>query len=106
MPNEELRDLREQLLRIGAQLSLVPRESETSAEFARRCIEAGRRLRLGAGVTWADYELVKVDGKRVWFALRKPPEHSPLGGPRWPVDVGQGLDELAGKLGMYEDTQA
>ena len=100
--NEELKDLRAEVLRLGAHLGAVPRESETAVEFARRCIVAAARLRKAAGVTWSDYELIRLDKNRAWFALKKPPEHSPLGGPRWPVDVGQGLEELAVKLGTYE----
>ena len=101
--NEELKDLRAALLRIGAQLGAVPHESETSVAFARRCAEAGRKLRHGAGVTWADYELIRVDKGAAVFGLKKPPESSPLGGPRWSIKISQGLEELAGQLGMYED---
>jgi hypothetical protein len=100
MPSSELT---EALSELGQALGLRPRETEPAAAFARRCTAAARQLRRGAGVTWADYELLRVEKNRAWFALRKPPEHSPLGGPRWPMDTGQGLDELAGKLGTYED---
>jgi hypothetical protein len=99
MANEELNTA---LTDLGTALGLRPGERETAAEFARRCTAAANRLRKGAGVTWADYELLRLDKGRAWFALKKPPEHSPLGGPRWPIDVGQGLEELAVKLGTYE----
>jgi hypothetical protein len=105
MPNEELKDLREELKRTGAALGLSVRVDETSVAFARRCTGAARLLRLGAGVTWADYELIKADKGTSVFGLKKPPESSPLGGPRWTITVAQGLDELAGQLGMYEDVQ-
>ena len=99
MPNEELNTA---LTALGAALGLRPGDGETAAGFARRCTAAADRLRKGAGVTWADYELLKVDSKRVWFALKQLPDDSPLGGPRWAIDVGQGLEQLAVKLGTYE----
>lgn len=102
MPNEELTDLRAGLLQLGAQLGVVPRESETSVAFAGRCTGAARRLRLSAGITWSDYELIKAAGKSATFGLRKPPESSPFGGPRWTIRVGEPLDELAARLGTYE----
>ena len=102
MPNEELKAVQEELKRIGAALGLSVREDERAAGFARRCTEAARQLRASAGITWPDYELIKVDGKRVWFGLKVPPENQPLGGPRWPMDLGQGLEQLAVQLGTYE----
>jgi hypothetical protein len=100
VPDEQLNAA---LTELGAALGQAPRAAETGAQFARRCTEAARRLRLGAGVTWADYELVKADKGTATFALKQPPEHLVLGGPRWVIKTSQGLDELAGQLGMYED---
>lgn len=108
MQNErspELAELRAVVLRLGAQLGIVPTSTETAADFARRCCAMARQLKLSAGITWADYELIRADKTGAWFGLKKPPESSPLGGPRWGITAGQGLEELAGKLGMYEDGQ-
>lgn len=99
MAHEELHAA---LTELGTALGLRPADTETASGFARRCTAAAGRLRKSAGVTWADYELIRLDKGRAWFALKKPPAHSPLGGPRWPIDVGQGLEELAVKLGTYE----
>lgn len=101
----ELRELRMEVLRLGAQLGQTPLTTDTAVGFAVRCQAAARQLRLSAGITWGDYELIKADRTGAWFALRKPSDFSPLGGPRWSITVGQGLEELAGKLGMYEDGQ-
>lgn len=101
MPDSELNKA---IIDLGAALGLRPADTEPAAAFARRCTAAARRLRLSAGITWADYELLKADRNTAVFALRKPPEHSPLGGPRWVIRAGEPLDELAGKLGMYEDS--
>ena len=99
MPDEELTTA---LTDLGAALGLRPGDTDTAASFARRCAAAARQLRAGAGITWADYELLRLDKNRAWFALKQPPEDQPLGGPRWPMDVGQGLEQLAVKLGTYE----
>ncbi len=101
----ELRELRATVLRLGAQLGIVPLTTDTAVDFARRCCATALLLRRSAGVTWGDYELIRADRTGAWFALKKPPESSPLGGPRWGITVGQGLEELAGKIGMYEDGQ-
>jgi hypothetical protein len=101
----ELRELRAEVLKLGARLGQTPLTTDTAVTFAQRCQQAARQLRLSAGITWADYELIKADRTGAWFALKKPAESSPLGGPRWGITVGQGLEELAGKLGMYEDGQ-
>jgi hypothetical protein len=98
-------ELRATVLRLGAQLGIVPLTTDTAVDFARRCCAAALLLRRSAGITWADYELIKADKGEAVFMLKKPPESSPLGGPRWAITAGQGLEELAGKLGMYEDGQ-
>jgi hypothetical protein len=94
--------LNEAMTELGTALGLRPRDTDTAVAFARRCTAAARMLRRSAGITWADYELIRADPRRVWFGLKVPPEGQPLGGPRWPVDVGQGLDILADQLGKYE----
>lgn len=99
----ELRELRQAVLRLGAQLGQTPLTTDTAVEFAVRCQEAARQLRLSAGITWGDYELIRAHRGEAVFALKKPSEFSPLGGPRWVLTTAQGLEELAGKLGMYED---
>ena len=93
--NEELADLRAELVRIGAQLGADPRHDETSVAFAARCVHAARRLRHSAGVTWSDYELIKAEKGAAAFGLKNLPDHSPLGGPRWIIRLGEPLDELA-----------
>lgn len=102
---EELRELRDAMRVLGGRLGVTPGEDETAVRFTGRCIEAARKLRLAAGITWADYELVSAAQGKAVFMLKKPPESSPLGGPRWVLRENEGLEELAGKLGMYEDSQ-
>jgi len=101
----ELMQLRGLARLIGTALGLEPRTDETYPVFARRCAAQAKLLRASAGITWADYALVKAEKGEAVFMLKKPPDSMALGGPRWTVTVSQGLEELAGKLGMYEDTQ-
>jgi hypothetical protein len=101
----ELRELRAEVLKLGARLGQTPLTTDTAVEFTVRCQLAAQRLRLSAGVTWGDYELIRADRSGAWFALKKPSEASPLGGPRWGITVGQGLEELAVKIGTFEAGQ-
>jgi len=103
---DELRELRAAVLRLGAQLGQTPLTTDTAVDFARRCTDAARQLKLSAGITWGDYELIKAHQGEAVFVLKSPPDHMVLGGPRWAITTGQGLEELAGKIGMYEDAQA
>jgi hypothetical protein len=103
MPGEELRDLRDELKRLGAALGLSPKPDETSVAYATRCTQTARKLRMGAGVTWADYALIKADRGQAVFGLKDPPSAAALGGPRWTVRALEGLDELAAHLGTYEE---
>jgi hypothetical protein len=99
----ELRELRMEMLKLGAQLGQTPLTTDTAVEFAVRCQLRAQRLKLAAGVTWGDYELIRAHRGEAVFALKQPPESSPLGGPRWSITVAQGLEELAVKLGTFED---
>ena len=101
----DLAELRAEIVALGGLLGLTARAAETPVMFVRRCQHAAKLLHAGAGVTWHDYVLIKADKGEAVFMLKEPPESSPLGGPRWGITVHQGLEELAGKIGLYEDTQ-
>lgn len=94
--------LNEAMTELGDALGLKPRDTDTAEAFARRCTAAARMLRRSAGISWADYELIDVRHRTAVFALKDGVADSPLGGPRWSLQVAQGLDQLADQLGKYE----
>jgi hypothetical protein len=95
------REVAGELRELAAALGVMPREPETLEEFVCRCAAAARQLRRSAGVTWADYELARAQDGRAVFALRE----DSLRHPGWVIRVGESLEELAGKLGLYEDSR-
>jgi hypothetical protein len=106
MPNEasqELAALKDELRRLGAALGLSVRMDETTVGFAQRCQRAARALKAGAGVTWRDYELIGAVKGTATFALKDGADVTITGGPRWRIQVNEGLDVLAERLGMYEE---
>ena len=94
--------LTEAMTELGSALGLRPGDTDTPVTFARRCTDAARKLRRSAGITWADYVLIKADRGTASFGLKIGADHTGLGGPRWRLPAGQGLDQLADQLGKYE----
>jgi hypothetical protein len=87
-------DLKRHLTEVGVLLGVFPRPDDTPDSFAARVKAAARTMKAAAGITWADY--VCADG-----AATIVPRGSPA--TRWHFGKGDGLDELAGDIGMYED---